>query len=287
MDSRYQNAIVMQGGFFYMEDPRQEQFPAIHSRLLLRCIGGKGWAVINEQQYELQRGNVIFMPWKARVTYRAAPEGSMVLCSCHIVPYFRCDSGDFRWGIACSEREQEELGGERRDAPLPGLEGVMTGYWSKESPIRDLTNYVAHWYARGERREWQARHLARLVLAELGDYFSREVQHQELSQLVQRAIDFIKENADRPISTRDLAHHLQCSPSTVTRHFREELGQTPTDRINSTRIERACQLLATSRRHVGEIARMVGVEDRYYFSKLFRRHKGITPTEYRQRNKYF
>ena len=131
-----------------------------------------------------------------------------------------------------------------------------------------------------------ARHLAGLLLAELGQYFSRENPGRELSQLVQQAIGFINEHIDEPVSTRDLAEHLRCSPSTVTRHFRRELDQTPTTTIHQRKIRRACRLLVTSRMHVGEVARAVGVEDTFYFSKLFRRYTEMSPTEYRERNMF-
>ncbi|MFO7956214.1 MAG: AraC family transcriptional regulator [Candidatus Brocadiia bacterium] len=281
------HAIVMQAGFFYVGPARSEDFPAVYSRPVVRCIGGEGKAHINGEEHDLKRGNVIFMPWKARVEYRTAAGQSMVLSSCHIIPDFRCDGNSFTYTVAHSEDEQDELGGVRRDAPLPGLEGVRTGYLAVDSPLRYLTNFVAARWGRDEPGQWEARYLARLLLHELREHFCRETRPRELSQLVQQALDFIDKNFSRQISTRDVARHLRCSPSTVTRHFRRELDQTPTERIHKTRIKEACRLLATSRRYVGEIARMVGVNDPYYFSKLFRRYRNMTPTEYRQRNMVF
>jgi AraC-like DNA-binding protein len=279
--------IIIQAGFFYIGPGQREDFPAIYSRPLVRCIGGAGEVTVNGEAYGLRKGAVVLMPWKSRVSYRPAPDQPMILSSCHIVPDFRCDGEDFAYEVAHNESEQAELGGQRRDVPLDGLQGVLTGYLANNSPLLYLTNYVATRYGQGDPQEWEARQMGRLLLREMGESFSHQTRRRELSQLLQQALDFVEENYADPISTRDLARHLECSPSTVTRHFRRELGQTPTACIHRTRIKEACRLLATSRRYVGEIARMVGVENPYYFSRLFRRYRNMTPTEYRQRNMVF
>ncbi len=287
MDMPAPHAIVIQAGFFYVGPGRREDFPAVYSRPVVRCIGGKGEVLINGEPNELKKGNVIFMPWKAGIRYRTPADQSMVLCSCHLVPDFRSDGSDYQFAVAHRESEHGNLGGVRSDAPLEGLDGVRASYLAEDSPLLYLTNFIAGRYGRGRPEEWEARHLAQLLLRELKEHFSRETRRRELSQLLQQALDFIDENFARPISTRDLADELKCSPSTVTRHFRRELDQTPTERIHKRRIKAACRLLATSRRYVGEIARMVGVENPYYFSRLFRRYRHMTPTEYRQRNMVF
>lgn len=48
-------------------------------------------------------------------------------------------------------------------------------------------------------------------------------------------------------------------------------------------MDRAAELLATTALRVGEIGRSVGVEDPYYFSRLFRCVRGVTPTAHRLR----
>jgi AraC-like DNA-binding protein len=279
--------IVIQAGFFYIGPDQREDFPALCSRPLVRCIGGGGKVTVNGETYPLKKGGVVLIPWKSRISYRTDPDQPMILVSCHVVPDFRCSGQDFAYEAAHTEGEQAELGGERKDAPLEGLEGVRTGYLANDSPLLYLTNYVATRYGQGDPEEWEARQMARLLLREMREHFSRQGRLRELSQLLQQALDFIEENYADPISTRDLARHLKCSPSTVTRHFHRELGQTPTERIHKTRIKEACKLLATSRRYVGEVARMVGIENPYYFSRLFRRYRNMTPTEYRQRNMVF
>jgi AraC-like DNA-binding protein len=281
-----QGAIIIQSGFFYVQGGTEEYYPSVQSRPLIRGIGGNGTVSVNGRAYELRRGNVLFVPWGASLRYRAPEDGSMIVQSCHLVPEFRTDGEDITWRVANRPQEAARVGGVRQDAPLPELEGVLTGYWAMDTPLRALTNYIAEWFPREPRSEWQARHLAQVLVAELRQYFSRETPGRELSQLVQQAIDYINEHIDEPVATSDLAEHLRCDVSTVTRHFRRELDQTPTTTIHRRKMRKARRLLATTRLHVAEVARQVGIEDPYYFSRLFRRYTDTTPTQYRERNMF-
>jgi AraC-like DNA-binding protein len=281
-----QDPIVIQAGFFYVEGGTEEYYPSVQSRPLIRGIGGSGTVSVNGRAYELRRGHVLFVPWGASLRYRAPESGSMVVQSCHLVPEFQSGGEQITWRVATRPREVAQVGGTRNDAPLHGLEGVLTGYWAMDTPLRDLTNYIAEWFRREPRSEDQARRLAALMIGELQQYFSRETPGRELSQLVQQAIDYINEHIEEPVSTSDLAEHLRCDVSTVTRHFRRELEQTPTTTIHRRKMRKARRLLVTTRLHVAEVARQVGIEDPYYFSRLFRRYTDTTPTEYRERNMF-
>ena len=69
----------------------------------------------------------------------------------------------------------------------------------------------------------------------------------------------------------------------LCRIFREYTGQTPIDRLNSTRIDNACKLLAQKGVSVTEAALSVGFDDLSWFSRVFKKHKGVSPKEYRKR----
>jgi YesN/AraC family two-component response regulator len=58
----------------------------------------------------------------------------------------------------------------------------------------------------------------------------------------------------------------------------------PVKYINSLRIEKAKAMLKNSNFSVEEIAYCVGINDRFYFSRIFKKELGISPTEYRKRD---
>jgi AraC-like DNA-binding protein len=58
-------------------------------------------------------------------------------------------------------------------------------------------------------------------------------------------------------------------------------GTTPINHFIQLKIERACHLLDVTNKGIKEIAWAVGYEDAYYFSRIFRKVMGISPSQYR------
>lgn len=74
----------------------------------------------------------------------------------------------------------------------------------------------------------------------------------------------------------------QSSRYQFIRHYRAHTGQTPVKAFLHMKVARACYLLETSRQPVTEIARQLGFDDPYYFSRLFRKATGASPAQYRK-----
>jgi YesN/AraC family two-component response regulator len=82
--------------------------------------------------------------------------------------------------------------------------------------------------------------------------------------------------------TRDgLAAHLFISPNHLSKVFKEKIGQGLTDYVNGVRLRKAKELLAGSALNVSEVAARVGFDNFSYFSTLFRKSTGISPSDYR------
>jgi AraC family transcriptional regulator, arabinose operon regulatory protein len=73
------------------------------------------------------------------------------------------------------------------------------------------------------------------------------------------------------------------SPTHFTRVFRSAFGTSPIDWLRRERISQAKRRLAGTSDEIKEIAAQVGYADRYFFSKDFKRHTGVTPGQYRAR----
>lgn len=67
--------------------------------------------------------------------------------------------------------------------------------------------------------------------------------------------------------------------------FRNMTGKTPFEYLNNYRVEQAGELLLSTDMMVAKIAGNCGFNDASYFSKIFRRHKGETPHNYRKKHK--
>ena len=64
------------------------------------------------------------------------------------------------------------------------------------------------------------------------------------------------------------------------------MGKNFVEYLNELRIEKAKELLKDVRYKTYEVAEKVGIPDAHYFSRLFKKYVGMTPTEYREQTKY-
>ncbi|MBQ6471847.1 MAG: helix-turn-helix domain-containing protein [Victivallales bacterium] len=94
--------------------------------------------------------------------------------------------------------------------------------------------------------------------------------------------EFFQHNvAVKGIGLNDLAAHLGLSPSRTSHLLREELHQTFSKMLRSSRIRVACRLLMEGELSLKRIAALTGFNDEYYFSRAFRRETGLPPGQYR------
>ncbi|MCD8118933.1 MAG: AraC family transcriptional regulator [Lachnospiraceae bacterium] len=102
------------------------------------------------------------------------------------------------------------------------------------------------------------------------------------SDTIQKAIWFLTADPSAKIELEKLAHRLGMSASALSRKFHAETGQTITQYHMTFRIRYAMRLIREMNRTITEVAMQVGFHDASYFSKVFVKYAGQTPTAYRQ-----
>lgn len=100
--------------------------------------------------------------------------------------------------------------------------------------------------------------------------------------VVQRACAFIQAHLHETLTLKAIAARAYSSPAHLERLFRAELGVSVKQYLTRCRIERAETLLADTDLPVREIGQLVGFAYPTYFSRVFARHTGLSPTRYRQ-----
>lgn len=98
--------------------------------------------------------------------------------------------------------------------------------------------------------------------------------------VAEQIIKYLNQNYAKPISSQMIADMFEVNFDYINRIVSQMTGSTIFVYLNSIRINNVKQLIATTDLPFSEIAYLVGIEDRYYFSKLFRKTTGMTPTEY-------
>ncbi len=103
----------------------------------------------------------------------------------------------------------------------------------------------------------------------------------EADPLVQEVYRFLWGNYHRPIKLADLSRAVAYSPTYLCRRFRQRTGETLWQALRRIRIEVAKRLL-TLNISVATVAEMVGFSDSLYFSKVFAKEVGMSPTVYQR-----
>lgn len=99
---------------------------------------------------------------------------------------------------------------------------------------------------------------------------------------IDNAISYFCEHYNEPINIDDYAKENHFSTSWFIRNFKLYTGITPKQYILKKRIYNAEALLQNTQYNINEIAQIIGYDNPLYFSRVFQKTKGISPSEYRK-----
>ncbi len=92
----------------------------------------------------------------------------------------------------------------------------------------------------------------------------------------------LREYKNPAFSLENAAEEVGFSKTYISRIFKRQTGFSFIELLQKLRIEHACRLLESSEETIKNISNQVGYPDSLYFSRLFKKHCGIYPTQYRQ-----
>lgn len=123
------------------------------------------------------------------------------------------------------------------------------------------------------------------ILLMLGRHIAEENNDGDLIDEIESAIHYFNENYNKDISVSDYAEKLHMSTCWFIRSFRRLTNKTPMKYVLELRLANAMTLLENTSYSVNRIAALVGYDNALYFSRLFKKHTGISPTEYRKKER--
>jgi len=112
--------------------------------------------------------------------------------------------------------------------------------------------------------------------------FKSENRPKSSSDKIQNSIDFMKENLHRSYRLEQLANNAGLSATLYRNLFKEITSMSPIDFFIHLKIMHARQLLEMSHYTIQEVAELIGYEDPFYFSRIFKKIEGVSPKEYRK-----
>ena len=101
---------------------------------------------------------------------------------------------------------------------------------------------------------------------------------------IHTAIRLMEQHLSTPLALADIATQLGVSREYLSRIFQDELATTPGKQYMHMRLQRACEVMTTTGHSLDAVALQHGFADATHFGKAFKRHFGLTPGQWRNRN---
>lgn len=102
--------------------------------------------------------------------------------------------------------------------------------------------------------------------------------HNDSRELVEKAAEYMKNHYMEPLTVPELSRQYGLSSKQFAYLFQKHTGMSPNKFLIEYRMRRAKELLCTTTCSVAEISACVGYSDPYYFSKLFKKRTGFSPS---------
>lgn len=121
-----------------------------------------------------------------------------------------------------------------------------------------------------------------VLLNEISDLMNQQIERKN-SIILEKVIQYVEEHYNEDITLSDIADKLHINYYYLSTYFKNQTSENLTTYINRIKIEKAQKLLRDSQDTIAEISKIVGFSDHNYFSKVFKKHVGMTPSMYRRK----
>jgi len=281
------NPIILRANRAVIPPGSITKFPKVQSRMLLWCTGNEGKVTANGSSFNLKKDMFLFLPWNHSITYAAYPDSSFNIAGIHLIPHIPKGT-EITYNINHINTYNDQYNSMRSDSDLLGLKGLQRGSMKNGTPLKYLADYILSWFKRELDEERVVREMACQLLYEI-KYNLKNVhsENRNIPLKLKNMVIFLEQNLASSIELSEIAAVGECSIPTANRLFKKYLNQSPVKWLQEKRIRVAATMLSTSTVSSAEASLSVGIEDPYYFSRLFKQIMGTTVSKYRMNNSIF
>lgn len=241
--------------------------------LLVFLIDGSAEFCIEGCTYAIKQGDILLIPKKAVYTAMTR-EGCEFfffwftgeLTPCVDVPHFSYKRMAFSFRLAAMQSQSIYL------PECLNLGSRYAEFFTRVSNCVGLAAETSH-----AARMLLNAELQRIVVM-LSGIGEAEQDSEQLPTMLNKIIVYIRKNLTGPLLVSDLAQAFCLSPSYIARLFKHHLNTTPTAYINNEKMYYARRLMHNGDMNVSEIAAYLGYCNVFYFSRLYKKTFGQSPT---------
>lgn len=236
--------------------------------IMLYCVDGEGWIEVAGNKQKLSTGEVVILPKGKAHSYGSNSKNSWSIYWIHfdgnMAPYF------------CEDLER----------PLFINTGKDSRIEDRLELFEDIFSILKNGYSK-INLDYSVTVLFHFLgsLKFINAFRSSLSDRQTSRDIIEEAIHFMRENIQQQIKLEEIAQYTNYSVSHFSILFKDKTGHSPLNYFNHLRIQAACHHLDFTDLQINQIAMMTGFEDQFYFSRIFSKIMGCSPTEYRKRKK--
>ncbi|WP_321436879.1 AraC family transcriptional regulator [uncultured Bacteroides sp.] len=119
----------------------------------------------------------------------------------------------------------------------------------------------------------------------MGAYRESLSTNQQPRDVADEAIHFMRENIRKRLTLKEISDYVGFSSSHFSMLFQKKTGYSPLNYLSQLKIQEACHYLDFSDLKINQISSMIGFDDPFYFSRIFTKTMGSSPSEYRSKKK--
>lgn len=247
----------------------RERVSPIDQFVLIYCIKGSGRYQVHGKQYEVKANQYFILPAKTPHIYASKNEDPWTIYWIH-----------FRGTLAGYYAEGAE-------APITVSTNLNSRIADRNNIFEDIFMTLSDGYTIENLRYTSS--LLHFYLGSLRYlpvyrkcHKRTEKNKEEENVITNAALQYMEENLEKPITLQDLADYTGYSVSHFSTIFRTHTGHSPLSYFNLLKVKKACELLEMTDMKINQISCKVGIDDSYYFSRLFTKTVGISPKKYRE-----
>lgn len=262
---------------YYYLDPQQPPYVMEthwHSELeIIRVLSGRFDVYLDNELFTLNAGDFVFV--NPGTLHRGIPTQCVYECIVFDLNMLRRRSGDAAERLLAPIAKGDfHIREEVQAGPLALVEAVGRLFTTVSTPDPYL-----------ELHTFSALFEIFALLYSSGCVIpSGKAKRSSQVERISTLLDWIDEHYAEQLSLDRLAEVSGLSKKYICRIFKKYTDRTPIGYINEIRIENACYELTNAEASITDIAYNNGFEDVSYFSKLFKSHKGVSPSEYKKRS---
>ncbi len=236
--------------------------------ILIYCVEGSGWFELDGSRHKVEPNHFFILPKGKSHAYGSNPTNPWTIYWMH----FDGDkAGFFSEGLdksSCVNPEKNSRIEERLHLFEEIFSTLKNGYskTNLDYSISSLFHFLGS-------------------LKFMGAYRESLTSKNNQRDVVDEAIHFMRENIHKRLILKEISTYVGFSNSHFSTIFQQKTGYSPLNYLSHLKIQHACHYLDFSDMKINQISMMIGFDDPFYFSRIFSKIMGVSPSGYRTQKK--